>query len=70
MVCKRLTPLVPRIHAWTHAGVRVVDAAVMLDVVHTNTNMPIRTVAARAANVIKEGHCIPAAARGDQTSTP
>jgi len=55
---------------WTHARVRVVDAAVMLDVVHTNTNMPIRTVAARAANVIKEGHGIPAAARGDQTSNP
>ena len=51
-------------------GLRVVDASVMPDVVRANTDVTTMMIAERAADFIKEGRCIPAAARGDQASNP
>jgi choline dehydrogenase-like flavoprotein len=50
--------------------VRVVDASVRPDVVRANTNVTTMMIAERAADFIKEGRCISAAARGDQASNP
>jgi len=51
-------------------GRRVVDASGMPDVGRTNPTVPTMMIAERAADCIKDGRGMPAAARGDQASNP